>query len=73
VLGWRLAAYNITMESHGEDLVNRTESELKRIQNLTLDAFCTKNGLVVASSRKRPIKADYITTILHFVSDHSKD
>ena len=49
------------------------ESKLKRIQNLTLDTFCTKNGLVVASSGKRPIKADYITSILRFVSKHSKD
>ena len=53
-------------------MVNRTESELKRIQNLTLDAFCTKNGLVMASSRTYHIKVDYITTILHHVSEHSK-
>jgi hypothetical protein len=68
-----VAAYNITMELHGEDLLNGTESELNRIQNLMLDAFCAKNGLVMTSSRKQPIKADYITSILCFVGKHSKD
>jgi len=54
----------------GKPLLNITENALKTKTKSTLAAFCSKHGLVVPQSegRERHYKADYVASILHFVS-----
>jgi hypothetical protein len=54
----------------GKPLLNITENGLKIKKKSTLAAFCSKHGLVVPQNegRERHYKADYVASILHFVS-----
>jgi hypothetical protein len=55
----------------GKPLLNITENALKTKTKSTLAAFCSKHGLAVPQSGRdleRHYKADYIASILHFVS-----
>jgi hypothetical protein len=54
----------------GKPLLNITEGALKIKTKSTLAAFCSEHGLVVphGEGRERHYKADYVASILLFVS-----
>jgi len=54
-----------------EPLLNTSKCSLEKTPNPALLAFCSKHNLIVAvtGKRKRPIKQDYVDSILSYVSD----